>query len=110
MTQVDPEAAKVVFESGVPIVMIPLEVTHTALATSCIIKEILTDHPSPFLLLIKEIILYFSDTYRSVFSFEDPPIHDPCAVYFVAQPHHFQVSFMHQFRMFWHRSARTLYC
>ena len=90
--QVDPEAAKVVFESGLPVVMVPLEVTHTALATPSILESIVTNDPSQFLLLVKEIILYFSDTYRSVFSFKDPPIHDPCAVYYVAQPQHFEAS------------------
>ena len=29
--QVDPEAAKVVFECGVPVTMVPLEVTHTVM-------------------------------------------------------------------------------
>ena len=32
--QVDPEAAKIVFESGLDIIMVPLEVTHTALVTN----------------------------------------------------------------------------
>lgn len=91
--QVDPEAAKVVFESGLQIVMVPLEVTHTALATASIIRSITTENPTPFLLLVKEIILYFSDTYKTVFSFTDPPIHDPCALYYVAQPQQFQASF-----------------
>ena len=29
--QIDPEAAKIVFDSGVPITMVPLQVTHTVL-------------------------------------------------------------------------------
>ena len=32
--QVDPEAAKIVFESGLDVIMVPLEVTHTALVTN----------------------------------------------------------------------------
>lgn len=27
--EIDPEAARIVFESGVPVAMVPLEVTHT---------------------------------------------------------------------------------
>ena len=90
--QVDPEAAKVVFESAASVVMVPIEVTHTALATSEIIQRLLAkDPPSPFLKLIQEIIVYFRDTYSSVFGFKDPPIHDPCAVFYVAQPEAFKV-------------------
>ena len=91
--QVDPEAAKVVFESGVAVVMVPLEVTHTALATPQIIDRITTANPSPFLLIIREILLFFSDTYRTVFYFKDPPIHDPCAIFYIIQPGAFKVCF-----------------
>lgn len=90
--QVDPEAAKVVFESQLPVVMVPLEVTHTALATQPVLKAIMGPDPkSPFLLLVKEIILYFADTYASVFAFKEPPLHDPCAVFYIIQPQAFTV-------------------
>lgn len=36
--QTDPEAARLVFESGVALVMVPLEVTHTALASTSILQ------------------------------------------------------------------------
>lgn len=36
--QTDPEAARMVFESGVPLTMVPLEVTHTALATTSVLQ------------------------------------------------------------------------
>ena len=36
----DPEAAAVVFESGLKVVMVPLEVTHTALITEAVLEEI----------------------------------------------------------------------
>eukprot|EP00455_Lapot_gusevi_P048370 TRINITY_DN6671_c0_g1_i1.p1 TRINITY_DN6671_c0_g1~~TRINITY_DN6671_c0_g1_i1.p1 ORF type:complete len:361 (-),score=105.99 TRINITY_DN6671_c0_g1_i1:39-1121(-) len=38
--EVDPEAAKIVFESGIPVTMVPLEVTHTALVTDHVLAEI----------------------------------------------------------------------
>lgn len=72
--------------------MVPLEVTHTALATAEVFQRITAlDPSSAFLLVIKEILSYFSDTYLSVFSFKDPPIHDPCAVFYVAHPEAFKV-------------------
>ena len=36
--QTDPEAARIVFEAGVPLTMVPLEVTHTALATTSVLQ------------------------------------------------------------------------
>lgn len=40
VTQTDPEAAKIVFESGVPLTMVPLECTHTALATPAVMHAV----------------------------------------------------------------------
>lgn len=92
--QTDPEAAKIVFEA-ISIVMVPLEVTHTALATPEILKQICPDDASLFRILIRDLILYFKSTYTRVFGFEDPPLHDPCAVAFVIAPHLFQTKRMH---------------
>jgi len=89
--QVDPEAAKIVFESGLNIVMVPLEVTHTALVTNEVMASIMNRRATPFLLLIREILSYFSDTYLEVFGFREPPLHDPCAVFAVIQPEAFKV-------------------
>ena len=35
--------------------------------------------------------MFFADTYSSVFRFDDPPLHDPCALAYVIAPHLFQV-------------------
>ena len=37
---IDPEAAKIVFNAGIKLTMIPLEITHTALITDDIIEVI----------------------------------------------------------------------
>lgn len=87
--QTDPEAAKAVFDSGIPIALIPLEVTHTALATPAVLQQICPLN-QPLGRLVRDILLYFADTYRSVFGFQDPPIHDPCAVAYVIDPSMFQ--------------------
>ena len=38
--QSNPGAARIVFESGVPVTMVPLEVTHTALATPALLQRL----------------------------------------------------------------------
>jgi inosine-uridine nucleoside N-ribohydrolase len=84
----DPEAAFIVFESGVELAMVPLEVTHTALATPEVLASI--GDNTPFRRRIHEMLLFFRDTYRDVFGFDDPPLHDPLAVLFVLHPEYFQ--------------------
>ncbi|WP_328473130.1 nucleoside hydrolase [Actinoplanes sp. NBC_00393] len=75
----DPEAADIVLRSGVPATMIGLNVTHQALATDEIIAEFrglgtrLGD-------MCAELMTFFASTYRRVFGFEHPPVHDPIAV------------------------------
>ena len=69
--QIDPEAAHVVFESEIPIFMVPLEVTHTALATPDIIAQI-RDIGTDFSTLMTDLLLFFKSTYKEVFFFDDP--------------------------------------
>lgn len=76
--QLDPEAASVVFTCGVEIAMVPLEVTHTALVTQEVLDRI--GDGTEFRRLVKELLLFFRDSYKSHFNFDDPPLHDPCAV------------------------------
>lgn len=89
----DPEAARIVFNSGVKLVMVPLEVTHTALVDPLVLERISTMN-TPFSKLIVELLLFFKQTYRDVFRFEHPPLHDPCAVAYVIDPSLFDSEFM----------------
>lgn len=76
----DPEAASIVFQCGLPVVMVPLEVTHTALATPMVLSDIATKCAnSRFSTCMVELLTFFKDTYLRVFKFESPPVHDPCA-------------------------------
>jgi len=63
--QVDPEAARIVFESGVRLTMVPLEVTHTALVTTSVLQRVRTHQPSPFLQLMMDLLIFFAETYAS---------------------------------------------
>ncbi len=83
----DPEAAHMVFESGVDLTMVPLEVTHTVLADEDVMARIGTH--SPFRKKITDLLSFFSETYKRVFGFEHPPLHDPLAVYYVLNPEAF---------------------
>lgn len=81
----DPEAARAVFESGVPITMVPLETTHRALATVAVMDRI-SALDFPLAHLCVELLAFFAETYLRVFGFAAPALHDPCAVAWLIDP------------------------
>jgi inosine-uridine nucleoside N-ribohydrolase len=81
----DPEAAHEVIASGVPFTLVPLEVTHLALATPAEMARI-ADLGTRVARLAVELMDFFAETYRRVFGFAHPPVHDPCAVAAVIEP------------------------
>ncbi|CAO3616473.1 unnamed protein product [Cunninghamella blakesleeana] len=94
---VDSEAASIVIQSGIPIVMIPLEVTHQLIITDEIMQMISTRlNHSRFSTLMIDILTFFKTTYNQVFGFKDgPPLHDPCTIAYLAASHLFTIKSMH---------------
>jgi inosine-uridine nucleoside N-ribohydrolase len=82
---VDPEAASVVFESGLPITMSGLDVTHQA-GVGLGERERLRalGHIGG---VVAELMEYFAATYERVYGFGAPPLHDPVALAAVVEPH-----------------------
>ncbi|WP_270180198.1 nucleoside hydrolase [Alkalihalobacillus sp. CinArs1] len=76
---VDAEAAEIVFNSGVPVTMFGLDITHQTIATEEILKQI-SEIGNPVSNLVSELLAYFSTTYKEVFGFDGAPIHDACTV------------------------------
>lgn len=81
----DPEAASIVFKCGCPLTMVPLEVTHQALATEEIVSRIRNTN-RPVANFAADLLVYFADSYKNVFGFSSPPVHDPCAVAAMSDP------------------------
>lgn len=81
----DAEAARAVFESGVPITMVPLETTHRALATPDVMARIAA-LDFPLARVCVELLEFFAETYLRVFGFAAPALHDPCAVAWLIDP------------------------
>lgn len=81
----DPEAAELVLRSGVPVTLVPLEVTHQALATDEVIGRIAA-LDTPVARMSVALLRYFAATYERVFGFPAPAVHDPCAVTAVIDP------------------------
>lgn len=88
----DAEACKIVLESGLNITMVPLEVTHTVCVTNDILSR-LEKMGSKFGTFIKDLLLFFKDSYLENFGFSSPPLHDPCAIAFLIKPEIFETKF-----------------
>eukprot|EP01132_Coremiostelium_polycephalum_P000962 gene962-1225_t len=83
---VDPEAAKIVYESGVEVTMVPLEVSHKALVTPQIIQRIKNIGITPYTDTVCDLLHFFTKSYKALFDMDDPPLHDPLAVAYVIDP------------------------
>jgi inosine-uridine nucleoside N-ribohydrolase len=81
----DPEAAQIVFGSGVPVTMVGLNVTHQVLATPSVLARI-ADVGTPLATICVELLTFFASTYRTVFGFESPPLHDPLTIASLIDP------------------------
>ena len=81
---VDPEAAREVFDSGLPITMSGLDVTHQAGAGPEERERLRAAGGIGG--LVAEFLDFFAATYESVFGFDAPPLHDPVAVAAVLDP------------------------
>jgi len=81
----DPEAAHIVFGSGVPITMVGLDVTLQTIATPERRARI-AGLGSPLAAIVNGWLDFFGDRYRHVYGFAGPALHDPCAVAQVIRP------------------------
>jgi inosine-uridine nucleoside N-ribohydrolase len=81
---VDPEAAREVFESGLPITMSGLDVTHQAGAGRAEREKL--RGLGRIAGVVAGLLEYFAATYESVFGFDAPPLHDAVAVAAVLEP------------------------
>lgn len=81
----DPEAAKVVLNSGISLTMVGLDLTHQATATSDVLERI-NAIGTPLAKTVVELLEFFTKTYYDVFGFPAPPVHDPCTIAKIIDP------------------------
>jgi purine nucleosidase len=82
---VDPEAADVVFKSGVPITVMPLDVTHKALTTRPRI-EAFRDLGTEVGRMVAEWTDFFERFDMEKYGSEGGPLHDPCVIAHLVRP------------------------
>lgn len=85
---VDAEAAKVVYESGLPVTMFGLDVTHQVIADEAVINRVakIDNVTANF---VKELLVFFAETYKDHFGFPGGPIHDACTTMYLINPEMF---------------------
>ena len=82
---VDPEAAKIVFGSGVPIVVMPLDVTHKALTTRDRV-DAFRDMGSNVGTMVAAWTDFFERFDKEKYGSEGAPLHDPCVIAYLIKP------------------------
>lgn len=86
---VDPHAADVVLRSGVPIVMMPLDVTHKALTTAKRIAAFraLGNRAG---VATAQMLEFFERFDEEKYGTDGGPLHDPCVIAYLLQPELFK--------------------
>jgi pyrimidine-specific ribonucleoside hydrolase len=82
---VDPEAARIVFNAGLPLTMIGLDVTHKALITPAHSRQ-LRETGGTVATVVADLLDFFTLWHDEVYQMGGAPLHDPCAVAQVIQP------------------------
>ncbi|QTN35560.1 nucleoside hydrolase [Cognatishimia activa] len=86
---VDPEAAEIVFTSGLPITVMPLDVTHKVLTTAPRIQA-LRDLGTTAGTAMAEMVDFFERFDVEKYGSAGAPLHDPCVIAYLLKPELFQ--------------------
>lgn len=82
---VDPEAAAIVFRSGVPLVVMPLDVTHKALTTRARV-EAFRNLGNEAGRMVAEWTDFFERFDMQKYGSDGAPLHDPCVIAYLLRP------------------------
>lgn len=83
---VDPEAAEIVFQSGIPVVMAGLDVTHKAQIHAADIERF-RDIGNPISTIVAELLDFFFEYHKDEkWGFVGAPLHDPCTIAWLLKP------------------------
>ena len=99
---VDPHAVHVVFTSGIPLTIFPLDVTHKALMFPRHV-DALVEHDSPVARAAAGMIRYYERHDIDKYHIDGAPMHDPCVIAYCIDPtmfsgeaHHVVVDTTHE--------------
>ena len=82
---VDPQAAQAVFDSGIDLVMMPLDVTHKALVTKAR-NDAFRALGTPVGIAVAEMTDFFERFDKEKYGSDGAPLHDPCVTAYLINP------------------------
>jgi len=82
---VDPHAADIVFKSGIPIVVMPLDVTHKALVTKQR-NDAFRALDTPVGIAVAQMTDFFERFDKEKYGSSGAPLHDPCVTAYLIAP------------------------
>ena len=82
---VDPQAADIVFKSGAPVVVMPLDVTHKALVTKAR-NDAFRALGTPVGIAVAEMTDFFERFDKEKYGSDGAPLHDPCVTAYLINP------------------------
>ncbi|MGB3244994.1 MAG: nucleoside hydrolase [Sulfitobacter sp.] len=82
---VDPQAAEIVFNSGIPIVVMPLDVTHKALVTKAR-NDAFRSLGTPVGIAVAQMTDFFERFDKEKYGSNGAPLHDPCVTAYLINP------------------------
>ncbi|MEC9330016.1 MAG: nucleoside hydrolase [Pseudomonadota bacterium] len=91
---VDPHAADVVFRSGVPLVMMGLDVTHQVLVTTPR-KEAIRASGGRVSTAVADLLTFYCSFDLAKYRMEGGPLHDPCVIAYLIDPTLFSLKHVH---------------
>jgi len=86
---VDPQAADIVFKSGAPIVVMPLDVTHKALVTPAR-NDAFRNIGNRVGIAVAEMTDFFERFDKEKYGSDGAPLHDPCVTAYLIKPELFK--------------------
>jgi purine nucleosidase len=88
---VDPQAARLVFDSGVPVTLIPLDCTHQALTTRARVDSFraMPNRCGP---AVAQLLDFFERFDEQKYGTDGGPLHDPCVIAWLLKPELFTSS------------------
>jgi purine nucleosidase len=90
----DPHAMRIVLESGIPLTMFGLNVTHQVLATADRIARIRSLR-NPVADAAADMLGFYTEAYRTNYGWPGAALHDPCTIAYLLDPTLFVLRPMH---------------
>ena len=88
---VDPLAAQLVFDSNLSIYLLPLDVTNSSILTKNELDQVKSIQ-THFAKTMHDLLVYLIASTTASYGTTEPPVHDPCAAFFLVNENAFEYS------------------